>query len=542
TCSAAGSRNLKKWIVRPLRDEKAINQRLDMIAYLNKNFLLREQLKESLSELYDIERLIARIGYGNANGKDCVRLQKSLQQAPAIMKIVSGSGLYPEYDDIDCCESLNKLLQKAIVDDPPVSTRDGGIFRSGYNDQLDQYRSIQTDGRKWLTELEQKEKERTGIKNLRIGYNRVFGYYIEISKGNLPLVQSEWGYQRKQTLTTGERFITEELKEREDAIIHAEERAINLESELFEQLMETVKGYLSRLQRLSACLACIDSLYSLSVISSQHGYVRPIFNNDGIMSIKQGRHPIMETITEYIPNDVVLDREKRVQIITGPNMGGKSTYMRQAALIVIMAQMGCYVPAKKAELPIFDQIFTRIGSSDDILAGQSTFMVEMSEANNALQKATRDSLILFDEIGRGTATYDGMALAQAILEYIDVAIEAKTLFSTHYHELTALENSMNGIVNKHVAVLEDNDKIEFLYKVQNGKANRSYGIHVAALAKLPETVLERATALLKELESKKQTKNDLAQIVMVEKEDPKLKEVKTVLQQVDVNNITPIEA
>ncbi|MBQ4253705.1 MAG: DNA mismatch repair protein MutS [Erysipelotrichaceae bacterium] len=542
TCSAAGSRNLKKWIIHPLRDEKKINQRLDMIAYLNKNFIQREQLKDSLSNLYDIERLIARVGYGSANGKDCVRLQKSLQEAPQILEIVRKSGIYPEFDDVDCCPQLNELLLEAIVEDPPVSTKDGGIFRAGYNQQLDEYRQIQTEGRKWLTELEQKEKDRTGIKNLRIGYNRVFGYYIEISKGNLPLVKEEWGYQRKQTLTTGERFITEELKEREDAIVHAEERAINLESALFDELLEKIRGYLSKLQRLANALANIDSIYSLAMISSQHGYVRPSFNNEGILNIKQGRHPILETLTEYIPNDVQMDREKRIQIITGPNMGGKSTYMRQVALLVIMAQMGCYIPAKKAELPVFDQIFTRIGSSDDILAGQSTFMVEMTEANNALQKATKDSLILFDEIGRGTATYDGMALAQAILEYIDVAIEAKTLFSTHYHELTALENNMNGIINKHVAVLEENERIEFLYKVQNGKANRSYGIHVAALAKLPQSVLARATQLLKELESKKQTKNDLAQIVMIEKEDPKLKEVRETLLKVDVNNITPIEA
>lgn len=542
--SAAGSRMLKKWIQKPLRDLDKINQRLDMIAYLKKNFIKRETLKEYLSQLYDIERLISRVAYGSANGRDCLRLQKSLDQVPGILEIVKNSKIYPEYDDIDQCDSLRARLQNSIVDEPPVSTHQGGIFKDGYNQQLDEYRKIQRQGQNWIVELEQKEKERTGIKTLKVGYNKVFGYYIEVSRGAVSQVKEEWGYQRKQTLTTGERYITAELKEQEDAILHAEERAIRLESELFEQLISEIKQYLPALQRLATCLAVIDSVYALSVVSSNNAFVRPSFNDTGILNVKQGRHPILESINkdQYIPNDIYIDSNQPIQIITGPNMGGKSTYMRQCALIVLMAQIGCYVPAKSAEMPIFDQIFTRIGSTDDILAGQSTFMVEMNEANNALQNATKDSLIIFDEIGRGTSTYDGMALAQAMLEYIDAVIGAKTLFSTHYHELTSLENNMNGIKNKHVDVHEENDKITFLYKVKDGKANKSYGIHVASLAKLPDSVIDRAKDLLKDFETTKKHHNDQTQMVMVEKVPKELKEIEDILTKADPNNMTPIEA
>jgi len=357
-------------------------------------------------------------------------------------------------------------------------------------------------------------------------------------------VKEEWGYQRKQTLTTGERYITRRLKEKEDAILHAEERAIRLESELFDQLINDIKGYLTSLQKLAIALAVIDANFALSEISSNNGYIRPSFNEERILDIKEGRHPILEKVgsLQYVPNDVKMDDKHPVQIITGPNMGGKSTYMRQAALLVIMAQLGCFVPAKKASMPIFDAIYTRIGSTDDILAGQSTFMVEMTEANNALKNATRDSLIIFDEIGRGTSTYDGMALAQSMLEYIDVTIGAKTLFSTHYHELTSLENSMNGIKNKHVDVYEENDKITFLYKVKDGKANKSYGIHVASLAKLPEGVIERANELLKVFEESKKHRNDQTQIVMIEKVPKQLEEIDELLKQADPNNMTPLEA
>ena len=542
--SAAGSRQLKKWIQRPLRDVEKINQRLDLIAYLKKHYIEREELKEHLSQLYDLERLIARVSYGNANGRDILRLQKSLDAVPRIMALIRKSGIYSEFDEFDLCDGLREKLQNCIVDEPPVSTHQGGIFKDGYDPQLDELRKAQREGQNWIVELERAEKERTGIKTLKVGYNKVFGYYIEVSKGMVSQVKEEWGYQRKQTLTTGERYITRRLKEKEDAILHAEERAIRLESELFEQLINDIKGYLTSLQKLAIALAVIDANFALSEISSNNGYIRPSFNEDRILDIKEGRHPILEKVgsLQYVPNDVKMDDRHPVQIITGPNMGGKSTYMRQAALLVIMAQLGCFVPAKKASMPIFDAIYTRIGSTDDILAGQSTFMVEMIEANNALKNATKDSLIIFDEIGRGTSTYDGMALAQSMLEYIDVTIGAKTLFSTHYHELTSLENSMNGIKNKHVDVYEEDDKITFLYKVKDGKANKSYGIHVASLAKLPEGVIERANELLKVFEESKKHRNDQTQIVMIEKVPKQLEEIDELLKQADPNNMTPLEA
>ncbi|MBR5049062.1 MAG: DNA mismatch repair protein MutS [Erysipelotrichaceae bacterium] len=544
TRSAIGSRKLKSWISRPLRNEDRLNQRLDMIEYLNRNFLRREELRENLSELYDIERITAKIAYGSANPKDCLRLRKSLEVADDILAVVHDSRLYPEYDGIDSCRDVCELLSDALVEDPPLLLSDGGVFREGYNEQLDEYHRITADGQSWIAQLEQQEKEKTGIKTLKIGYNRVFGYYIEISKGQVPLVKEEWGYTRKQTLTTCERYITQQLKEQEDIILHAQERAVKLESSLFAQLIEQLKRRIGSLQTLADCLAVTDSIYALSVISSGHGYVRPQYSHEGVIDIKAGRHPILDSFKDvrYVANDIYMDDKISSLIITGPNMGGKSTYMRQCVLLAIMAQIGCFLPAKSAVIPIFDQIFTRIGSNDDILAGQSTFMMEMTEANYALQNATRDSLIIFDEIGRGTSTYDGMALAQAILEYIDGAIGAKILFSTHYHELTALENNMEHVRNKNVAVAESDGKITFLYKVKDGKANRSYGIHVAALAKLPEAVIDRAKMLLKGFEETRKHNNDQAQIVMMEVVPNEVREIQDILKNADPNNMTPIEA
>ncbi|MCR5066616.1 MAG: DNA mismatch repair protein MutS [Erysipelotrichaceae bacterium] len=544
TRSAIGSRKLKSWISRPLRSEEKLNQRLNMIEYLNRNFIKREELKEKLSELYDIERISARIAYGSVNPKDCVRLRKSLEVVNDILDIVRESGIYPEFDSIDRCQDVCVLLQEALVEDPPLLLSDGGIFKEGYNEQLDEYHRITSDGQNWIAGLEQQEKEKTGIKNLKIGYNRVFGYYIEVSKGQVPLVKEEWGYTRKQTLTTCERYITQQLKEQEDIILHAQERAVRLENSLFSQLVEQLKQRIAALQILADALAVTDSIYALSVISSAHGYVRPEYSKEGVIDIKAGRHPILDSFKDvkYVANDIYMDNKISSLIITGPNMGGKSTYMRQCVLLAIMAQIGCYLPAKKAVLPIFDQIFTRIGSNDDILAGQSTFMMEMTEANYALQNATKDSLIIFDEIGRGTSTYDGMALAQAILEYIDGAIGAKILFSTHYHELTSLENNMEHVRNKNVAVEESDGRVTFLYKVKDGKANRSYGIHVAALAKLPDAVIERAKSLLKGFEEKRKHNNDQSQIVMMEVVPNDVREIKDILKNVDPDNMTPIEA
>ncbi len=544
TRSALGSRTLKKWISKPLRNTEWLNQRLDFINYLNTNFLKREQLKESLSELYDLERIVARVAYGSANPKDCIRLKKSLEVSPDIHRIVEDSKIYPEFKDLDLCESVYELLSRSLNEDVPVYVSDGGVFKDGYNEELDHYREIQRNGQNWLATLEQQEKEKTGIKTLKIGYNRVMGYYIEISKGALSQIKEEWGYQRKQTLTTGERFITDELKEQENILLHAQERAIKLENVLFADLISKIKTKLANMQQLATALGIVDANYALAVISSNHGYVRPEFSDKGIMDVKNGRHPILDSFKDikYVANDIYMDSTISTLIITGPNMGGKSTYMRQCLLIAIMAQIGCYVPAKKAVLPVFDQIFTRIGSTDDILSGQSTFMVEMLEANNALQNATKDSLIVFDEIGRGTSTYDGMALAQAMLEYIDAAIGAKTLFSTHYHELTALENNMERVKNKNVDVHEEDDKITFLYKVKDGKADRSYGIHVASLAKLPESVIERANELLKGFEQNKKHRNDQSQIIVMEKIPVQIKEIEEIMKSIDPNNMTPIEA
>ncbi|MDD6468233.1 MAG: DNA mismatch repair protein MutS [Erysipelotrichaceae bacterium] len=544
--SSMGSRLLKKWVEYPLIDVHKIQQRLDMIDYLNRNFMAKSDLKEALSKLYDLDRLITRIAYGSANAKDCLRLEQTLTQAPIILDIMNDSCLFSLFEEVKPCNEVLSLIKGVFVENPPVSIKEGGMFVDGYHPTLDEYRDIQRNGKQWIAQLENKERERTQIKNLKIGYNRVFGYYIEISKGNIGLVQDEWGYIRKQTLTNAERFITSELKEREDEILHAEERTIRLETELFLNLMNQIKQYIPDLQQLSFALASADALYSLACVSEKSGYVKPTFNTEHELRIKEGRHPIIESIykdTRYIPNDVIMPKDRNVLIITGPNMGGKSTYMRQTVLIIIMAQIGCYVPAEKAELPIFDKVFTRIGASDDILSGQSTFMVEMSEANQALKHATEHSFILFDEIGRGTSTYDGMALAQSMLEYITTCIGAKTMFSTHYHELTQMEDTLPDVHNVHVEVFEEDDHVTFLYKIKDGRADRSYGINVARLAKLPETVLDRAKTLLDTFEQSKNKKKQVqSQMLMMERIPTGLEQIKENLSAIDPNRLTPLEA
>lgn len=543
--SSMGSRLLKKWIEHPLVDETKITLRQDRIGYLIDHFMIRSDLKDHLKQIYDLQRLIARVAYGSANAVDCVRLQKTLSQVPDIFSLLKDSLYFNEYRKIDFCVPLNELLKSAFVENPPVSVKEGGIFNEGYHATLDEYRLAQHDGKKWILDLENREKERTGIKNLKIGYNRVFGYYIEVSKGNVSLVQDDFGYVRKQTLTNCERYITQELKEKEDVILHAEERSIRLETQLFQELLEEIRTFLPKLQKLSLALANIDVYYALSNLCSDYGYVRPVFNQEKSILIEEGRHPILDKKLvnhHYVSNSLKMDEIQCVTIITGPNMGGKSTYMRQTALIVILAQMGCYVPAKKANLFIFDKIFTRIGASDDILGGQSTFMVEMNEANNALQLATERSLILFDEIGRGTSTYDGLALAQAMIEYIATCIHAKTLFSTHYHELTALDETLNNVNNVHVEVHEENDHVTFMYRVKKGKADRSYGINVARLAKLPDTILSRAKDLLGQLESKKRIVQQSIEIVEMIKTPNDHKEVIEMLESIDPNQLTPIQA
>ena len=544
--SSMGSRTLRRWVEYPLVQKEEILRRQDMIGWLNRNYLSKGKLKEKLGDVYDLERLISRIALGSVNAKDCLRLHKTLSSAPEILEILRKAKIDEEFENTPDGKECAALLDNVFVDDPPVLTNEGGMFRDGYSAELDELRRIGKNSKEWLTAFEAKEKERTGIKNLRIGYNRVFGYYIEISKGNLPLVKEEWGYIRKQTLTNNERFITQELKEKEDEILHAEERAVKLESLLFEELVSKLKEEIPTLQTIAKALAKADAYYSLAEASAKPGYVKPVFSEERNVRIENGRHPILESVhseTPYIANSVIMPEETNVLMITGPNMGGKSTYMRQTVLILIMAQIGCYVPAKRCELPIFDKIFTRIGASDDILAGQSTFMVEMNEANHALKNATRNSFILFDEIGRGTATYDGMALAQAIVEYITTCIEAKTMFSTHYHELTSLEETHSTIKNVHVTVHEADDVITFLYKVKNGPADRSYGINVAKLADLPESVLERAKVLLKIMETQNASKrNAQTQMIMMEKVPENLDKIRKLLEMTDPNAMTPIAA
>lgn len=545
-CGAMGSRLLKNWVEYPLTSKNEIMRRQQEVAFLIKNYQYKDQLKKALNETYDLERLISKIALGSLNARDCMRLDKTLTQSPIILNIMKLSGLYPEFEKVNNGQEADKLVKDVFLDEPPIYTNEGGMFLDGYDPRLDELRSIQKNGKKWLLDYENQEKERTGIKNLKISYNRIFGYCIEISKGNLNLVKDEFGYVRKQTLTTGERFITAELKAKEDDILHAEEHAILREKELFAELLKELQKHTSELQALAKVIALADCLYTLSIVSSNPGYICPEFNDNRNLNIVQGRHPIIESINledPYIPNDVDMDKGNNILIITGPNMGGKSTYMRQMVLLIIMAQIGCYIPAKQATLPIFDKIFTRIGASDDILSGQSTFMMEMSEANRALKNATKNSFILFDEIGRGTATYDGMSLAQAILEYIATGIGAKTMFSTHYHELTSLEETDSTIKNVHVQVHEDKDEITFLYKVKKGPADKSYGINVAKLAGLPDSVLTRAKSLLKVFEQQQKAKiNAQSQIIMMEKVPENLDKINSILQKIDPNQLTPIEA
>ncbi|MBQ1467732.1 MAG: DNA mismatch repair protein MutS, partial [Solobacterium sp.] len=532
--SAMGSRLLRKWIEKPLVNQNEIEKRYDRLEYLRKEFMKRQDLRDHLGKIYDLQRLIGRCAMNTANAVDCLRLSKTLAEVPGILEDVRTEA-FGIYAGIDPLSELNELLSDAFVEEPPVQMSDGGIFRDGYNAELDEARKIQRSGRKFISEMEAKEREKTGIKALKIGYNKVFGYYIEISKAAAQQVQDDWGYVRKQTLVNNERFISQELKEKEDMILHAEENAIRIERRLFSEILDRIRAELPKLQKLALALAEIDCYASLAEISSRYGYVRPEFT-ESELNITHGRHPILDQMMKdpkYVANDVKMDDQDRILLITGPNMGGKSTYMRQTALIIIMAQMGCYVPARQCRMPVFDKIFTRIGASDDILSGQSTFMVEMTEANHALMQATPRSFILFDEIGRGTSTYDGMALAQAMIEYIAACIHAKTMFSTHYHELTSLSDTVDGIRNVHVAVKETNNEVTFLYKIKNGSAYRSYGINVARLAGLPETVLARAASLQKELESKKRVVQQTYQLVEMKKEDPKAKEILDKLKQIN---------
>lgn len=543
--SAMGSRLLKRWIEMPLLDVSLIHKRQKAIQILIDDFLLREELKEHLTYVYDMERLASRMAYGNASPRDVLQLKATLEHAAPILDLAVKLDSFPEFQTVPDCQELFEEIKDAIVNEPPLTLKEGGVFQEGYHQKLDELRQFADRGQQYILDLEAKERERTGIKSLKIGYNRVFGYYIEVRNGNLSNIKEEFGYHAKQTLANATRFVTQELKEKEEQILHAKESKIKLEQELFKALLEKIKSRLFDLHALAGALATIDVVVSLALIAHEKGYICPTFHPDQSVHIQEGKHPILDDRMKkkrYVSNDWNMEKEQCIELITGPNMGGKSTYMRQNALLVILAQMGSFIPAKQADMPVFDRIFTRIGASDDILTGKSTFMVEMMEANTALRYATNRSLILFDEIGRGTATYDGMALAQAMLEYIEEAIQAKTLFSTHYHELTQLSQNHPGIFNVHVDVKEKQNEIEFRYRIVEGKADKSYGVNVARLAHLPKVVLDRASMLLNDFESQGVSQDYQPSLFVMEQVQPKKSELMERLQNLDVDSLTPREA
>lgn len=546
THCAMGGRLLKRWIDQPLLNEDKINERLDIVEVFNDNFIERETIKDIIKEIYDIEKLAGRIAFGNVNARDMKWISTSLKVVPELkhqLLALDHPLLNALADQLVDLSMITNAIDNAIVDDPPISIKEGNIIKDGYKSELDELRDQRDHGHKWVTAFESKERERTGIKGLKVGYNRVFGYYIEITRSFLPQVKEEFNYTRKQSLTNAERFITPELKEMEHNILSAQDHIMSLEYELFVQLRNYIKQFVHKMQDVAKVIARIDVAIALASVASRNGYVRPIFNHDHRLEIVDGRHPVVEEVIsrqKYVSNDIHLTKNNPILLITGPNMGGKSTYMRQVTLSVILAQIGSFVPAKKAYMPVFDQIFTRIGASDDLISGQSTFMVEMLEANNALRFATEDSLIIFDEIGRGTATFDGMALAQAIIEYIASHNRSLTLFSTHYHELTMMKEDM-GIRNVHASADVSGDHIRFLYKIKEGPSGQSYGINVAKLAKLPEEVIARANTILTHLEDNtiRETLDTVkTQKVIIEKES----DVEKALAKIDPMTLSPLDA
>ena len=542
--TAMGSRKLKSWILNPLKNKNTILERYEKIEKLNNEFILKDELRELLYQVYDIERLSGKVINGSLNARDLLQLKNSIAVLPQVKEIIEKLGFNYE---INTHSDLYALLEKSIDDDPPISVKEGYIIKKGYNNELDELRLIRSGGKDFVAKFEAEIKEETGIKNLKVGFNKVFGYYIEVPNGQKNLVKDEFNWYRKQTLTNCERYISPALKEKESMILNAEENIMNLEYDLFCDIRNQVKSEVPLLNKTADALSEIDAIVSLAVCSDEYNFVKPILNDNGTIKIIEGRHPVVEIVSkeEYVPNDCIMENGINTLLITGPNMSGKSTYMRQLAIIVIMAQIGSFVPAKSADLPIIDKIFTRIGASDDLVSGESTFMVEMKEACNAICKATSNSLILFDELGRGTATYDGMSLAQAILEYISENIKAYTLFSTHYHELTKLDRKYKNIKNVHVSAVEDGDKITFLHKVKNGAVDKSYGIHVARLAKMPDKLLARASEILNEYETNAKKKNpeEKVQLSMdFSQPEEKSDKLKMQIEHLDVMNMTPLEA
>ena len=559
TQTAMGARLLRKWVEQPLLSKEEINQRLDGVEELFQDLFLREEIKEILHSMYDFERIMSRVVYQNANARDLAALKNSVENLPLLKKILSrckSPYLSTLHDRLDTLENIHALIAQSIVEDPPFSVREGGMIREGFNEELDTYTKAKENGTTWIHQLEEEEREMTGIKNLKVRYNKVFGYYIEVTKSNLELVPE--GYIRKQTLANAERFITPELKELEELILGAEDKITTLEYDMFCEIRNAVAAEVERIQYCAYIVSVIDCLQSLAEVAQNRSYVKPLVDDGDVIEIKGGRHPVVEKMMDgqFIPNDTYLDREDtRLAIITGPNMAGKSTYMRQTALIVLMAQIGSFVPAEQAHIGIVDRIFTRVGASDDLSAGQSTFMVEMTEVANILHNATNKSLLILDEIGRGTSTFDGLSIAWAVLEYIadTKQIGAKTLFATHYHELSELEGKLSGVKNYCIAVQEQGEDIIFLRKIQRGGADHSYGVQVARLAGLPNKVIRRSGQILKQLnaaditkkakqiavESKEQQEETAQQMDMFHIAETQLADE---ISKLDVMAMTPIEA
>ena len=556
TSTSMGGRLLRRWLNDPLIDENEINKRLNSVEELKNNVMLRGDIIENLKKIYDIERLAGKMAYGNATPRDMITLKNSLLKLPETKKIlqnVKTNYLKEIYENIDELQDIYELIDKSITDDPPMNTKDGGYIKIGFDEEIDKLKLATTDGKSWLMKLEKEEKEKTGIKSLKVGFNKVFGYYIEVTNTYKNLVPET--YIRKQTLTNGERYITEELKNIENQILGAEEKVVKLELEAFKKIREEIADNVKRLQKTAEAVSILDVLSSFAQVAEDMNYCKPVINKDGIIDIKEGRHPVIEKMLptgEFIANDTYLDKnENRLSIITGPNMAGKSTYMRQVALITLMAQVGSFVPAQSAVIGVVDKIFTRVGASDDLSMGQSTFMVEMMEVAAILKEATSNSLIILDEIGRGTSTFDGLSIAWAVAEYIaDInKCGAKTLFATHYHELTELENKLEGIKNYSIAVKEKGEDIIFLRKIVKGGTDESYGVHVARLAGVPKEVTKRANQILNTLErksiigSKKEEKEDKKQVTgQLGMFNFKLAEIAQELDKVNLNELTPIDA